>query len=98
VGGTNPSLLEAMASEALIAAHNNPFNKSVLNSDAFYFDNANEVRHLVENVQRKDTEREMVKNNLHKIQYQFNWEVVINDYEDFILECYQQQHGKVIKA
>ena len=37
VGGTNPSLLEAMASEDLIAAHNNPFNKSVLHSDAFYF-------------------------------------------------------------
>jgi glycosyltransferase involved in cell wall biosynthesis len=98
VGGTNPSLLEAMASEALIAAHNNPFNKSVLNSDAFYFDNANEVRHLVENVQRKDTEREMVKNNLYKIQYQFNWEVVINDYEDFILECYREQHEKTAKA
>jgi len=98
VGGTNPSLLEAMASEALIAAHNNPFNKSVLNSDAFYFDNATEVRHLVENVQRKDTEREMVKNNLHKIQNQFNWEVVINDYEDFIMECYREQHGEIIKA
>jgi glycosyltransferase involved in cell wall biosynthesis len=98
VGGTNPSLLEAMASEALIAAHNNPFNKSVLNSDAFYFDNATEVRHLVENVQRKDTEREMVKNNLHKIQNQFSWEVVINDYEDFIMECYREQHGEIIKA
>jgi len=44
VGGTNPSLLEAMASEALIAAHNNPFNKSVLNTDAYYFSNAGEVR------------------------------------------------------
>lgn len=99
VGGTNPSLLEAMASEALIAAHNNPFNKSVLNSDAFYFDNAAEVRHLVENVQRHDTERAMVKNNLQKIQYQFNWDVVINDYEDFIIECYRKQnHGKAVKA
>jgi glycosyltransferase involved in cell wall biosynthesis len=88
VGGTNPSLLEAMASEALIAAHNNPFNKSVLQSDAFYFDNAAEVRRLVENVQRHDTERTMVKNNLHKIQYQFNWEKVIDEYEEFILECY----------
>lgn len=37
VGGTNPSLLEAMASEALIAAHNNPFNQAVLTNDAFYF-------------------------------------------------------------
>jgi len=30
VGGTNPSLLEAMASESLICAHDNEFNKSVL--------------------------------------------------------------------
>lgn len=88
VGGTNPSLLEAMASEALIAAHDNPFNKSVLNADAFYFSNANGVQQLVENVQRKDTERLMVRNNLKKIQYQFSWEKVIEEYESFILECY----------
>jgi glycosyltransferase involved in cell wall biosynthesis len=92
VGGTNPSLLEAMASEALIAAHNNPINKSVLNSDAFYFNNAEEVRQLVENVQRHDTEKTMVKNNLHKIQYQFNWEKVIDEYEQFIIESYNDRH------
>lgn len=88
VGGTNPSLLEAMASEALIAAHDNPFNKSVLNADAFYFSNASGVQQLVENVQRKDTERLMVRNNLQKIQCQFSWEKVIEEYESFILECY----------
>jgi glycosyltransferase involved in cell wall biosynthesis len=88
VGGTNPSLLEAMASEALIAAHNNPFNKSVLSSDAFYFSNANEVRNLVDTVQRKETEKTMVSNNLHKIKYQFNWEKIIDQYEAFILECH----------
>lgn len=92
VGGTNPSLLEAMASEALIAAHNNPFNKSVLNTDAFYFSNAAEVRDLVENVQRKDQEKNMVKNNLHKIQYQFNWEGVIDQYEEFIVESYKHSN------
>jgi glycosyltransferase involved in cell wall biosynthesis len=89
VGGTNPSLLEAMASEALIAAHNNPFNKSVLHADAFYFSNANEVKHLVETVQRKENERMMVRNNLNKIAYQFNWEKIINEYEAFIVECYK---------
>jgi glycosyltransferase involved in cell wall biosynthesis len=97
VGGTNPSLLEAMASEALIAAHDNPFNKSVLSTDAFYFNNAAEVRHLVENVQRHDTEKTMVQNNLQKIEYQFNWEKVINEYEEFILECHKKNiHEKVI--
>jgi glycosyltransferase involved in cell wall biosynthesis len=89
VGGTNPSLLEAMASEALIAAHNNPFNKSVLHADAFYFSNANEVQQLVENVQRKENEQMMVRNNLNKIAYQFNWEKIIDEYEAFIIECYK---------
>ncbi|MBB2144653.1 DUF1972 domain-containing protein [Pedobacter sp. LMG 31464] len=88
VGGTNPSLLEAMASEALIAAHDNPFNKSVLEKDAFYFNNAVDVRKLIETVQRKDPEKQMVQNNLLKIQYQFNWEKVIDAYEEFIIECY----------
>ncbi|MFA6085053.1 DUF1972 domain-containing protein [Mucilaginibacter sp.] len=97
VGGTNPSLLEAMASEALIAAHNNPFNKSVLNTDAFYFNNSTEVRDLVENVQRHDMEKTMVKNNLHKIQFQFNWDRIIDEYEEFILECHQKNvYEKVI--
>ena len=92
VGGTNPSLLEAMASEALIAAHDNPFNKSVLHSDAFYFSDAAGVQHLVETVQRKETERNMMKNNLDKIAFQFNWEKIVSEYEAFIIECYQSMH------
>ena len=98
VGGTNPSLLEAMASEALIAAHNNPFNKSVLNTDAFYFSNAVEVQELVETVQRQDPEKSMVMNNLHKIQDQFNWETVIDQYEEFIVESYKHANHEAIIA
>jgi len=99
VGGTNPSLLEAMASEALIAAHNNPFNKSVLHTDAFYFSNANEVRNIVETVQRKETEKVMVSNNLYKIKYQFNWKKIIDQYEEFILECYyKSNYDRVIST
>lgn len=88
VGGTNPSLLEAMASEALIAAHNNPFNQSVLHTDAFYFNNADEVKSLVENVRRHHEEQKMVHNNLHKIKNRFNWERVVNEYEAYLLECH----------
>src|SRR5579872_5223162 len=97
VGGTNPSLLEAMASEALIAAHNNPFNKSVLSSDAYYFSNAHEVREIVETVQRNANERIMVKNNLYKIAFQFNWNKIVDEYESFILACYENKnHERII--
>ncbi len=40
----NPSLLEAMASDALIVAHDNVFNKSILGKDAFYFKDYNDIR------------------------------------------------------
>jgi len=97
VGGTNPSLLEAMASEALIAAHNNLFNKAVLHNDAFYFSNAGDVRQLVENVQHKETEKAMVNNNLLKIKCQFTWENIIDQYEKFAIECYRNhKHEEVI--
>lgn len=96
VGGTNPSLLEAMASEALIAAHDNPFNKSVLSNDAFYFSDSGGVRDLVENVQRQEPEKTMVNNNLHKIKNVFNWEGIINQYEDYILACYRDKHHEKI--
>jgi glycosyltransferase involved in cell wall biosynthesis len=88
VGGTNPSLLEAMASEALIAAHNNPFNQAVLNKDAFYFSNPNDVKQLVETVQRHEPEKLMVNNNLQKIKNLFSWESVVDGYEKYAIECY----------
>ncbi len=37
VGGTNPSLLEAMSSGALICANDNVFNKYILEKEALYF-------------------------------------------------------------
>ncbi|MDB5159548.1 MAG: glycosyl transferase family 1 [Mucilaginibacter sp.] len=97
VGGTNPSLLEAMASEALIAAHNNPFNQAVLNTDAFYFSNPADVKQLVENVQRQETEKVMVNNNLQKIKHLFNWGSVVDGYEQYAIECYlNYNNGRII--
>lgn len=37
VGGTNPSLLEALAAGAVCVAHDNPFNREVLGPDGRYF-------------------------------------------------------------
>jgi glycosyltransferase involved in cell wall biosynthesis len=90
VGGTNPSLLQAMANGALIAAHNNAFNKAVLGNDAFYFGNCEDVTWLVQTVERKEAEHQMIANNVDRIKSTFNWKKVTNGYEDFILECYQK--------
>ena len=40
VGGTNPSLLEALACRCKILAHDNPFNKDVLKNNGYYWSDA----------------------------------------------------------
>jgi len=94
VGGTNPSLLEAMANKSLIAAHNNSFNKTVLNGDAFYFSDSKDVRNIVETVQRREKEEKMISNNLEKINEEFNWKKIIEQYEQFIYECNNQMNDE----
>jgi glycosyltransferase involved in cell wall biosynthesis len=90
VGGTNPSLLEAMASQALIAAHENPFNRAVLGDSAIYFATDGDVTSIVENVHRGDAEMTMIENNLNKIKKEFCWREIISKYDSFLNSCVYQ--------
>ena len=93
VGGTNPSLLEAMGSGSLIAAHQNEFNRSVLQKDAYYFQSSKDVEQLIASFSRDKKEEQMVQNNLLKIERKYNWASIIEQYHDFIIECYNR-HSK----
>jgi len=86
VGGTNPSLLEAMASQALIAAHNNDFNKGVLKENAFYFSNPSEVKKLLTEIKKNDN-LQQIQNNYEAIVKDFNWEKINGDYLQLFEEC-----------
>lgn len=87
VGGTNPCLLEAMASKSLIAAHHNDFNKSILRDNAFYFSNPAEVKALIEGTVRNPQTQSMIDNNLQKIMDHYNWDSIVDQYENFMIEC-----------
>ena len=80
VGGTNPSLLEAMSSQALIIAHNNIFNASILGTDAYYFLTAKDVSGFIDNV-HKSGELLKIEANEHKIQDTYSWETIVTQYE-----------------
>lgn len=79
-GGTNPSLLEAMASNALICANNNPYNKSVLGNDAFYFKNAHDITKLLNDFSNKHDYISFLNNNVIKIKEKYNTQKIIDDY------------------
>jgi len=85
-GGTNPSLLEAMASRAMVYAHDNPFNRNVLGEDAYYFSSAADIRRFVEGFTRGAREEEMTQRNYGKIAERFHWRAIIDKYERFILQ------------
>lgn len=89
VGGTNPSLLEAMASKALIVAHDNEFNKAILKENAFYFKTYAEVEALIKNL-KKDQYSEMIERCYKEIQSNFNWDLINEQYLSFIRECYSK--------
>ena len=84
VGGTNPSLLEAMASSALICANNNEFNSTILEDDAFYFTTSREVKDILTTVSY-DEHHSKIRNNREKITKLYTWEKIVNDYEKLFL-------------
>jgi len=93
VGGTNPSLLEAMASNALIVAHDNIFNRSVLDEDAFYFTHPAEITALLNKRSPKSEFRHFLENNRWKIANNYSWEYITDLLEKCLGEALTHSRG-----
>ena len=87
VGGTNPSLLEAMAAKSFIIAHDNRFNKTVLGTGNLFFSTSDHVKAFIINCKVDDALREKsIQANLEKIDQYYQWQIVIDDYEKLFLK------------
>lgn len=86
VGGTNPSLLEAMSSKALIVANNNDFNKSILQDNAFYFESPEDIKFHLEHTFKKEHTIK-IENCFNQIEKNFSWNSINKKYLDFFYEC-----------
>jgi len=84
VGGTNPSLLEAMGCSCCIAAHNNAFNRYVLGEDSYYFNNSNDVAHII-NSYAENCREYYVQNNKIKIKINYNWKSISKQYLEILI-------------
>lgn len=76
VGGTNPSLLEAMASNALIIANDNVFNRAVLEDDAFYFSSEIHVTDILNGNPQKKDYNAFIERNRTRISEFYSWEYI----------------------
>lgn len=87
VGGTNPSLLEAMGCGCAIAAHNNIFNAAILADDADYFISEQEIAGILDHEKNEIEKQRRRTNNLEKIKTSYSPEKIITAYEDLMLNC-----------
>ncbi|MGZ5135230.1 MAG: DUF1972 domain-containing protein [Flavitalea sp.] len=90
VGGTNPSLLEAMASNALIVAHDNVFNRAVLEAEAFYFSTAEEITEILNHGIDKARYREFIDKNRLKISEFYSWEYITDLLENSLKDAIEK--------
>lgn len=92
VGGTNPSLLEAMSCQCFIVAHGNVFNRRVLFDSALYFDTTDEVKKIIDNLPALRTNHWELFNseNSRRIRTQYNWDFVVQQHEQLFEELLSQ--------
>ena len=85
VGGTNPSLLEAMISKNLIIAHDNPFNKEVCGRFAHYFSTSADVSNIVTSKETSTGEPSPFCSQVHERAVKaYSWDCVIASYDELV--------------
>jgi glycosyltransferase involved in cell wall biosynthesis len=87
VGGTNPSLLEAMAAGAVIIAHDNPFNRSVLGADALFAETTAAVSDILRRPPPEELAVQWRSANQKKIQLYHSRTDITQQYEQLFIRC-----------
>lgn len=86
VGGTNPSLVEAMAAGNAVIAHNNRYNRWVAGEGGVYFDDAESVDRLVGELLANENRRKTLSQaSLERFKERFTWEYIAGEYEKILL-------------
>ena len=91
VGGTNPSLLEAMGCGARIVAHRNVFNEAILGGDALYFSDSAELASIIRDRGNDAFFTKSSAANLAKIRNIYNWPAIVDAYERVMLDAVAQK-------
>lgn len=87
VGGTNPSLVEALGAGNAVLAHDNRFNRWVAGAAAQYFSDVASFDELLGRwLQDSETQHEMRLASRARHRHAFTWEQVLERYEALLLQ------------
>ena len=81
VGGTNPSLVEALGAGNPVLAHDNKFNRWVAGPDQYYFSSQHECVQKFDELLAENKDFSHERNaSLHQHETMFTWQKVLKDY------------------
>ena len=94
VGGTNPSLLEAMAAGCFVLAHDNIFNRAVLKDNALYYPSAEKVTEFLNNMDDITGKYKKVYTsaNIEVIRNEYSWEHLVDEHEKYFYWLLEQNN------
>jgi glycosyltransferase involved in cell wall biosynthesis len=83
VGGTNPSLLEAMGCGNLVIAHDNSFNREVLGGSGLFFKNGQSIPAVIRQVESQGFESEPFRIGSRKtVEERYSWDLISHQYSE----------------
>lgn len=92
VGGTNPSLVEALAAGNAVLAHDNKYNRWVAGDAALYFSTAEEASVAIDRVVGDAGLRgRLGANALRRHNEEFLWDKVAAEYEELLLKAMRRR-------
>ncbi len=81
-GGTNPSLLEAMVSKAIIFAHDNEFNNEVGGKCLLYFKDSEDLSNKLKLVDNNVSQYIGLKYSAYiRVKNKYAWNIIANEYD-----------------
>jgi glycosyltransferase involved in cell wall biosynthesis len=85
VGGTNPSLVEALGAGNAVIAHDNRFNRWVAGEGAIYFNGADGFARCMEELFAEPVQLEALRAHARRrFADQFTWPLVLQQYEELL--------------
>lgn len=83
VGGTNPSLVEAMYLGLFIVSFNAEFNVETTENRAVYFNNESELLNLLNKIDNHEFDQKALKSEMKEIaDRRYRWEIITDKYAD----------------
>lgn len=93
VGGTNPSLVEAMAAGSAVVAHDNHYNRWVVDAGARFFRTEHDLDDTLTALLADPSERAaMGRASRDRFEAEFTWERIGSQYEEALLRALRR-HG-----